>query len=380
MCTENVTVSRFDDDSMTPEKTGSLRFVLAILILILHSSNMFGFSWPQATGYMSVGAFLFLSGYGLHESLKKKKGYLKTFIPKRYPAILLPYFICSILTAIIYFVTFSETNLFDKILARIFAFPPNHWYVMELLTFYTIFFLSFLFLRGRWGVISIIIMSTSAALIMGYYFNATVYYISFTGFLWGVLFSFSSEKLFPFLKKYYIPIIIILLILFFIPYYAYGGYGRPVPHVIFTGIRCSIFILLIVLLRMLNFRKNILVFAAILLSSLFVFIMWGEMSTDSFYVEAPRIILIISILVIVTKIGPLNNILHLGKDIAYEFFLIHWTLLRVVYSFNIDSFFIMVLLSIVLSIIVSFAIRLLTKFILKRYNRAFDNLDSAGAG
>jgi membrane-bound acyltransferase YfiQ involved in biofilm formation len=176
-------------------------------------------------GYLAVGVFFFLSGYGLHESLKNKSGYLKTFIPKRYPSVLLPYYICGIFSAFIAFAAFSSYTAFFDRLSFIIQIP--HWYVTELLVFYTLFLISFLLMRNRRALISTIALSVLAAYALSVCFNSSLYYMSFVGFPLGLVWSYYSKKITTVLKKSFVPIFIALLILFLLPYemWSAGGEG-----------------------------------------------------------------------------------------------------------------------------------------------------------
>ena len=143
------TDGRVTDSSLTAENTQSLRFLLAAFILIGHASAVFGFAFPIHTLNLAVCMFFFLSGYGLYESLKTKKGYLKNFVQRRYPSILIPYYIIYAITPVLTGIfLYSIADIPQGILDRLLRFPLQ-WYVTELLVFYTIFFIVFLLVCGR---------------------------------------------------------------------------------------------------------------------------------------------------------------------------------------------------------------------------------------
>ena len=360
---ERVPGSRFDTDTLTLKNTRSLRFALAVLILLYHS-HLLGLDISNQMGYLAVSVFFFLSGYGLYESMRNKEGYLKTFIPKRYPAILVP-FLASFFIALVIVIIVSGYSYFPL---------SNWWFVLELSVFYLIFFLSFLFLRGRNALISISVLTALSAVAMGTFLNYSPYYISFIGFAFGIFWSHHRERIEPVLRVYFAPVLLILLAIFFIPFESIG-FGRR--DIFACNVKCVAFILSLIMLRMLNFRKNAHVITIILLCALsLLFLVEGAIDgADPLEVvpyDAPRLLLILVILVILTKVSVIDGMLAKAGIISYEIYLIHKVFIYAIADMTEWSVRVGVSFSIVLSLITAYAVWLLSDRILKRYNRALD--------
>ena len=217
------------DRSLTAENTRSLRFFLAMTVVMFHAATVFGIMLPKML-HLVVCVFFFLSGYGLHESLKNKKGYLKNFIPRRYPAILIPYFICYTVMAVVAgLFLFSYTDIPQLILDYVFLFPL-HWFVMELLIFYAIFFFVFLFTQGPKALVALTVLCTASALILTHQYGI-LYGASFMGFPFGIFFSMFG--LGRWMKRNNGAVIVALLVLLAVLFPVYE-YTWGLPFVLFN--------------------------------------------------------------------------------------------------------------------------------------------------
>lgn len=136
------------DSALTISNSSALRGISAVEIMLGHiglaSGNIFQFPNRKA-GILFVGIFFMLSGFGLAYGFDNKKDYIKHFFRNRMVAILIPA-LFVILIEIIYYQTISFQMLSGS----------GRWYIIELLGFYTIFFVSYKLLGNKgWIAISI---------------------------------------------------------------------------------------------------------------------------------------------------------------------------------------------------------------------------------
>ena len=131
----------------------SFKGILAILILLCHlharvelfTHSILGTLFT-ALGYLCVGAFFFLSGYGLNESLTKQD-YLAAF-PRRK---LLPFFLVCCFTVALYVLRdlLVGSSIQPKAVLQSFLFGKtvvdHGWYLQAQLLFYIIFYLIYRF-------------------------------------------------------------------------------------------------------------------------------------------------------------------------------------------------------------------------------------------
>lgn len=85
----------------------ALKGIMAIFIILAHLRNFMTFlndtaigSILTASGYLLVGMFFFLSGYGLAESFRNKENYCKNFVKKR----IIPFYVDCLIFLLIYIV------------------------------------------------------------------------------------------------------------------------------------------------------------------------------------------------------------------------------------------------------------------------------------
>ena len=109
------------------------------------SSNITGLSFMENTGVIFVGIFFFFSGYGLLASYRNKPDYMKGFLKKRLPTILVPFYVCGILFLLADMAfghRYSKSEFFSYLTGRI-LLNTHMWYIIEILVLYVAFFILF---------------------------------------------------------------------------------------------------------------------------------------------------------------------------------------------------------------------------------------------
>lgn len=140
------------------ERTLPLRGLMALLIICVHLSQVFG-TYGGVFQTINIGAFsywsrpivaifFFISGFGLTKSYNiKGKSYLDRFLRKRFGRLLLPFGIATFL----YVVTFKLINANGggelpsftlEEWQRGFPWLPTSWFVIAILTYYLLFYLT----------------------------------------------------------------------------------------------------------------------------------------------------------------------------------------------------------------------------------------------
>lgn len=187
-------------DYLSKENGDCLKGIFAICVLIHHlyqHSGMFRGSiigaGLQFLGYLSVGVFFFLSGYGLMKSfLKKGTEYLRTFLQKR----LLPFYITVLIMTTIYALfrySLGDTvDMVDLVQSLLFGgtIISNGWYLQTQLLFYIAFFLVFRFCRSpSGGSVMLTIIGAFYIIVMNVFDYAPTWYVSTPLFVLGLWFA-----------------------------------------------------------------------------------------------------------------------------------------------------------------------------------------------
>lgn len=106
----------FHEDFLSLKISKGIQGVCAICIVAHHFIQPYFYNGDKTgalgsfalIGFLFVGIFFFFSGYGLFKSYKTKPDYLKGFLRKRLPVVLVPLYIVNTILTIITIVTQGE--------------------------------------------------------------------------------------------------------------------------------------------------------------------------------------------------------------------------------------------------------------------------------
>lgn len=142
---------RFYEDYLSLDVMKSLRGLAAIGVIIHHISLEEAFKNAGElekftnAGYMLVSVFFFCSGYGLLKKLDENPDYMKGFLKKRLPVLIIPYYTSVVLYGLFYVTRGDDlaplqwvTHIIGITLMNEYA-----WYPIILTIFYIAFYLVF---------------------------------------------------------------------------------------------------------------------------------------------------------------------------------------------------------------------------------------------
>lgn len=157
--------NEFHNDFLSLKTCKGIQGICAISIVLHHLTQNIAYSQGDPgvmqpfvnLGYMMVSVFFFCSGYGLYTSYKNKKDYMKGFLKKRLPTVLVPLYLVNTLCTII--VLLSGTTYYtdlnplamgmDSLIFKITTFLgitlmySDAWFVICIAIFYTAFYVFF---------------------------------------------------------------------------------------------------------------------------------------------------------------------------------------------------------------------------------------------
>lgn len=157
-----------NQDFLSKEKTDSIRGVFILIVFLNHISEYFAtagadlsawhnkllFLIPKAFGQLMVVMFLFYSGYGVRESIKKKGSEYISRIPrKRVLNTLLNFDIAVVFFTIIGLLIGKDISIsrFCLSLTAWDSVGNSNWYIFVILLCYILTFLIFRFLKSGGG-------------------------------------------------------------------------------------------------------------------------------------------------------------------------------------------------------------------------------------
>lgn len=206
-----------NDEFMSLESTKAIKGIIAILIII-HHITIIGIQIEplmgmQYVGYLLVGVFFLYSGYGLMKSVKTKENYLKGFITKRIPAILVPFFVMNSLYLLVLSVCFGRTYSILEILNYVLGIQLINsyaWYTIMILVFYLAFYFFFKIFKEKKAVILIgIFILLSIVFCMK--FVGVQWFLSSLSFFIGILLAYQERRILEWVKKKYLLCLLIVL-------------------------------------------------------------------------------------------------------------------------------------------------------------------------
>ena len=149
----------FMKDYMSIEKTNAVKGIFVVLIIFRHYSqyvdlnNMWDGPWGVLDSHLNqmvVAMFLFYSGYGILESIKKNGfQYIKSFPAKRFLPVLVNFDIavCLFLVVDVFIHNIPSAKTFLWSLTGWKGIGNSNWYMFVIFAIYVCVFISFLFLK-----------------------------------------------------------------------------------------------------------------------------------------------------------------------------------------------------------------------------------------
>ncbi len=247
----------FHKDFMSLDATKSLRGFAAIGVILHHISQEQAFQNAHElgiflnAGYYCVSIFFFCSGYGLIKNLNQKSDYMKGFLKKRLPVILIPYYVSALVYFIYRFFICKEKMPIMQIITGLLGLTMMNeyaWYPVILFILYLAFYLLFRKddcksdRNGRFFIMFLVIVFLGAVFCVNghfawwakdgaWWFNGESvnenwwmkekvllmsgewWVNSAIAFLVGLIVADKEEKIVPFLqKKYGVKVVIALLL------------------------------------------------------------------------------------------------------------------------------------------------------------------------
>ncbi len=203
--TQNITGGKVDEqrdgqaDYLSKENTNCLKGVLAIGILVHHlyqHTGLFRDGWSrllgyclQASGYLIVAIFFFLSGYGLAANYQKTPSSIYHFGKHK----IAPFYVINIFLGALYcgMRLLVGEPITIGILLKTLTFGDtviqNGWYIQVQLLYYVFFYFAFRIFNEKWQMIVMMVLNTAYVIICKYVGLSSLYYERTFIFVIGIL-------------------------------------------------------------------------------------------------------------------------------------------------------------------------------------------------
>ena len=256
------TKNGFNDNYLSYEMTNTVKGVFILLVFIKHATPyVINAGWAPAgvfgelfhfvngnVGQWIVAMFLFYSGYGVMESIKRKgHGYVQGLPKKRILQVLVNFDIAVFIYILVDLILKKPLTIKQCLLSLTGweSVGNSNWYIFIIMLMYLITFISFYRLKAdnytRPLLLSLALTFITSILMS--YFKADYWYNTMFCYTTGIFFSLYKHKIERCTKTHYWPMLIIavivLVIMDRIPYSAKGLVYNG-----FSVVFCSVVILL----------------------------------------------------------------------------------------------------------------------------------------
>lgn len=336
----------FFEDSFSIGQTRALKGVFALVVMFHH---LYGILLPsflsvkyfKDVGFLMVGGFFLISGYGLMYGVKHKKNYLKGFFRKRILTLLIPYYIIDAVYVYIKYLTLTDPAQFKQYVIES-VFGLQLWFVPVMVVLYVLFRLSFIGHEKRENktVSPIILTVLTLGFIVGFTVTQHTGFNVLYGCNWndtalcfvvGMWYCILKDSIKAFLEKYYYLI---------------------------TGASLIVFALLF--LKVLNLPPYV----------------WPTAPSTLIFRELAAVFFCIAVLLLSMKVRIGNGLINVCGDLSFELYLSHaifitlfrWGPISIFsreFMLNVQSDDLFLAAVLVGSFVFSYAVHFISKLILK---------------
>lgn len=203
-------LTKNNQDYLDKKTTNTIKGIFLCFVFISHFISYkvqlqenwidsYGVTFIKYVGQLMVTLFLFYSGYGVMESIKRKGDtYIKKFPIKRILTTLINFDIAVIIymLATRYFVThpFSMQKLLLALIGWD-GFGNSNWYIFSILILYTITYISAIIFKKREPRVIAIFICTAVFTVIMSYFKETYWYNTVYCYVFGIIYSAYKENI-----------------------------------------------------------------------------------------------------------------------------------------------------------------------------------------
>lgn len=198
----------FFDDYISPKQTAAINGIFTLLIFFSHISTYITLDgkldasyviFKNYLGQLVVVSFLFYSGFGIMESIKKKGfDYVKGIPTKRFFKVLYHFDLAILLFIVVNLILGNQLKTFDTLFAFIgwSSVGNSNWYIFVVLALYLLVFISFMLARGNKyaGTILMSVLSVGFVLLLFAAGKESHWYNTLIVYPVGMIFSLIKDK------------------------------------------------------------------------------------------------------------------------------------------------------------------------------------------
>lgn len=252
----------FNRDYLKHDSTLAINGIFVVLVFFSHCTESLDLSGIYDGVYvalkksllqMVVVPFLFYSGFGIMESIKNKKGYVKAIPRNRFLKVLVHFDVAVLIYLVLQFLLGQRFDFKRIILALVgwVGVGNSNWYIFVTLILYIMVFIAFIIPVRKasgskyiCGITAVIILSLLYMWVMIQYEAPSRFYNTILLFPFGMLYSFGKEKIEKIYMKNDLWYMGSCVITFIVYYYCYCHSKENIVYYSGWGITFMILVLL----------------------------------------------------------------------------------------------------------------------------------------
>ncbi len=265
-----VSIDEISHDPFSKDQTRALKGIFAVCVMMHHLCTYLSDSYQSLlifknVGYIMVGGFFLISGYGLAYGAVHKPNYLHGFIRKRILPLLLTYYVINLFYILLRSRIVSTDRVIKYAVRSLFGL--NLWFVPVMVLLYVVFCLSFR-IFGRRGTAAGAVATTVAVLLFvtisfvvhrlfGIASYGRWWYNSAPCFLVGIWYKIAEDRIKPFVCRHYAPLTagaVAIFLPLFIYYCCKQSIGGNATLLLVLEILCAVVFCIAVLLLSYRYR------------------------------------------------------------------------------------------------------------------------------
>ena len=203
-------ISAINPDYLSIDTTKQYRGLFSILIVFHHlgQQSQVGYVFDDFVkyGFLAVGFFFFVSGYGMQKSyMSKGEAYRKKFLVKRIPSVLIPYLVVTALYWVVNYMNGKTYSVIEILTDTLHGEPIAlySWFIIIILLIYCFYWLLMSVCKKRYVLFLVLggigcMAWTAYCLLMSYGYW---WYISTPAFLIGLFWAIYENTIIDVIKK-----------------------------------------------------------------------------------------------------------------------------------------------------------------------------------
>lgn len=203
-------------------------------------------------GFLFTALFFFFSGYGLIVSYNTKPDYLRGFLGKRLPTVLIPFWVINLLGVVLCGAILGKHYTTGEVISDITGLTlvnSNGWFIIEIVILYLAFYVFFDLIKNKDVALTLLCMFTILIIIYSFFqghdlpgdkshwFKGEWWYNSTVTFIFGMLYARFKDKITGFSHRHYRLLLMLFsvmcVITVFLSVVAVQRYGYYHEHVSF---------------------------------------------------------------------------------------------------------------------------------------------------